>query len=125
MLDDQTIDLFGASVARRTAHHSTGRERKLSGQFKVSTSNANWLSLTLDELPMFLKTVRNNADGFKMEQFRNYVKNKGLTDPLHVNAWGSLTTSAQRTGLIRWTGEFAVALNPSAHARFVKVWEAA
>lgn len=125
MLDEQSFDLFGASIARRNHHHSIGQKRKLSGQFKVCASNDGWLSTMLDHLPAFLSASRKSDDGFRMEQFRGYVKSKGLADPAHVNAWGALTTAAQRVGMIRWTGRFGVAMNPSAHARIVKVWEAA
>ena len=107
--------------------HASGQERKATGQFKVKGSNEGWVSDTLDRLPKFLRTVRAGCaePEFLMEQFRGFLKAERVPEPKHANAWGALANAASRAGLIRWTGRHSHALNPTAHARFVKVWVAA
>jgi hypothetical protein len=125
----EQLSLLGDAPTRvRVGRHpSTGQQRKATGQFKAANSSSTWLSGALERLPKFLRTLVHDCGEpvFRMEQFRGFLHAEKVPEPKHANAWGALPQAAVRAGLIRFTGRYAEAMNPSAHARIVKLWEVA
>lgn len=62
---------------------------------------------------------------FKTEDFRAWYVEQGLPEPHDHHVWGALTNLAANDGLIRFTGNYRLAVSPKTHGHPVKVWAAA
>lgn len=80
-----------------------------------------WSKIATVRFLEFLVTLHRGAI-FTMEDFRNWVMYRSLSDPPDNRAFGNLSRMAVRKKLILWTGEYRRSKNPQTHGRDVKLW---
>lgn len=99
---------------------NTGRALKLAGQQAV-TEGQPWADAAIQAMRVFV--ARHAKPRFAIEDFRQWAMMGGEIDPPHHhNAWGAITSHAERLGLIRWTGKYRPARSAATHAHPVRVY---
>lgn len=103
MSSDQ-FDLFGAKSARDAAFS------------QIAEHNKDWRWAALVGISQ-LYPMEGTA-----EDIRITLLEKGLSSPNHHNAWGELTKSAIKKGLLTRTGELRHMRTKKSHARLTPVY---
>jgi len=83
----------------------------------VSANADGWMAVGLALLGTF--PIGQEGTG---EDFRLRLRDKGLPNPHHHNAWGALILSAQRRQLLLKTGEMRHMRQKKSHARLTPVY---
>ena len=83
----------------------------------VSDSNTGWLKLALD-------AMRGVPDGTELtgEKLRLTLLENGLAAPPHVNAWGALTGTLARRGMLVPTGKWEPMREKRSHGRLTRTY---
>lgn len=97
-----------------------GRALKVAGQQAV-TEGKPWAETAIQAMRNFV--AFHAAQMFAIEDFRRWALDGAVIDPPHHhNAWGAITSHAERLGLIRWTGKYRPARSAATHAHPVRVY---
>lgn len=102
----------------------TARENRDKGILKAVTHadkvNTGWSEKAFK---MFCEWLAGWQPGYKftIEQFRQIAQIRGLPDPPHARAFGSLAVRAKKAGLINSNGTVKVR-NPKAHCANAACW---
>lgn len=92
--------------------------RRDEGIAKVSKNNGAWL----EECIKLVEQHATNWYHFTGEDIRHICEAAWLI-PAHHNAWGALTSSLIKRGLIRKTGNYRQMRDPRSHARMTATYE--
>lgn len=96
-----------------------GDRRKEEGIALVSAHGGVWIDEAMRLLRGYVYSRK--GEPFTMDMFRRAVAME-LPNPHHVNAWGALTNSAAKAGLIKKTGEYFKSTLPASHNRMLTEW---
>lgn len=88
---------------------------------QVANNSREWMSVALTELRDGVKAAL--PWEFTGEDIRHWIVGR-IGAPHHNNAFGALTNSALRRGLIKATGRLQPMKDPSSHARQTMVYVA-
>jgi hypothetical protein len=102
---------------RQTPPHESRSERDL-GIVRITSNNRTWMQSALAMLPA-MKAEYSEATG---EDMRAWLLGNGLHKPTKPNAWGALTRSAIRLGIIADTGRVGQMAATRSHARRTPLW---
>lgn len=104
----------------------TGQQLKEIGQAIVITPSYEWKDHAMHELRLFCIELNNSGQKeFAIEEFRRFCLDRGVKQPRHHNAWGALTSAAEKAGIIERTGVYRLARSPRTHAHPVMTWRPA
>ena len=87
----------------------------------TSAKNSNWLATALKMIPIMKSQGGINAT--TGEGIRMALTLRGLPQPSSPHAWGMLTRTAMKAGLIRDTGRLLQMVTKKSHARRTPLWE--
>ena len=85
------------------------------GIAKVSSNNSDWLKRCIALARHIV------SPSFTAEDIRLQFEKLGLI-PTHPNAWGALTNSLVKRGIIKKTGQYRQMKDPRSHARETAVY---
>lgn len=95
------------------------RRARDEGIERTRSKNSDWLIEALSLLPR-MKAEHREATG---EGMRIWLLSNGLKPPTSPNAWGSLTRTAMKRGVIRDTERVTQMFTEKSHARRTPIWE--
>lgn len=111
MAENQTSFDFGAGDAQRNHGMATAADN---AEFHCP----GWA----EDASRFLMDFLQNGQRFLCEDVRAFATERGLPEPPSKRAWGSVITSAARSGLIRQVG-YGCVKNARAHRTPAAIWE--
>lgn len=88
-------------------------------QLCLDNQSPEWRDAAADIVVSILRT----SGPATIDDVRQLAEQQGLR-PSHQNAWGALTRSLHKRGVIRRTGEWRMASSQSSHGRMAAVWSA-
>ena len=83
----------------------------------VADNNTGWLKLALEAMQKLPDGTERTGEGFRM-----LLLERGLVEPRHVNAWGALTGTLSRRGVLVPTGEWQPMREKRSHGRLTRVY---
>lgn len=125
------MDFFGNHVTHRVERRrATGKDLKERGmRLVIDNEGDHWRHAALNKIREWRvaqhlgRTHRANYRLHAFEDIKQWCLERGLEEPQHVNAWGAIAQAATREGIIRPTGDFALAKLRLAHGRAVRLYE--
>lgn len=107
------MNLFDYAEARAARDEALERVSENSGDFMTDAARA-----FQRKIPSLLSAGVTTVTG---EDVREVISAEGV-EPHHHNAWGALTLSLRRQGLLISTNEFRPMRGPKSHARVTRVY---
>jgi len=97
---------------------SAARAARDDGVAKTSAKNSEWMERALD----LVTSMKGSLEEFTGEMLRMKLRAAGLSDPSKPHAWGALTITLVKKGVIVDTGKVSQMFTEKSHARRTPVW---
>ena len=111
------LDIAGNDNAMEQLSFEQALEQRNEILEAVSESNTGWLKLALD-------AMRGVPDGTELtgEKLRLTLLENGLAEPRHSGAWGALTGTLARRGMLVPTGKWEPMREKRSHGRLTRTY---